>query len=104
MLTNIASVGRQEATLNDLGNQLSGYFVEYIDNQKLISKVEELFSNEKTGGLRVNLYARPETQQPVPVAQQPKQEVQGTPQKVAPVAEPAEPAPVQPAVIASNRK
>lgn len=45
VLGNLSSVGKEEATLSDLGNQLSGYFAQYLDNQKLVTKVEELFSN-----------------------------------------------------------
>lgn len=62
VLTNLASVGKEEAALNDLGKQLSGYFVQYLDNQKLTGKVEEYFAHEKTGGLRVSLYSKPEVQ------------------------------------------
>ena len=81
--------------MNDLGKQLSGYFVEYLDNQKLTGKVEEYFANEKTGGVRVSLYSKPEVQ----VVSQ-EREIPRSAQKVAPVA-PVEPAPVQPVAVVS---
>ena len=79
--------------MNDLGKQLSGYFVEYLDNQKLTGKVEEYFANEKTGGVTVSLYGKPEVQ----VVSQ-EREAPRSGQKVAPVA-PVEPASVQPVAV-----
>ena len=79
--------------MNDLGKQLSGYFVEYLDNRKLTGKVEDYFANEKTEGLRVSLYGKPEVQ----VVSQ-EREAPRSAQKVVPVA-PVEPAPVQPVAV-----
>ena len=67
--------------------------MEYLDNQKLTGKVEEYFANEKTGGVRVSLYSKPEVQ----VVSQ-EREAPRSAQKVAPVA-PVEPAPVQPVAV-----
>jgi hypothetical protein len=32
VVTNLASVGREAASLQDLGAQLSGYFAQYLDS------------------------------------------------------------------------
>ena len=56
LLTHIGGLGKQETTLKQMTGDLSGYLTQYLDNQKLVAKLDTAWANEAFVNTSVDFY------------------------------------------------